>query len=50
VYKGRKKALTTEDVATALQRISAGDTKAQIARDMRVSRKTLYQYLEVEPH
>jgi DNA invertase Pin-like site-specific DNA recombinase len=26
-YKGRKKALTTEDVATALQRISAGDSK-----------------------
>ena len=45
VYKGRKKALTTEDVATVLQRISAGDNKAQIARDMKVSRKTLYQYL-----
>ncbi len=28
VYKGRKKALTTGDVATALQRVSAGDGKA----------------------
>jgi DNA invertase Pin-like site-specific DNA recombinase len=47
VYKGRKKALTTENVATVLQRISAGDYKAQIARDLGVSRKTLYQYLKV---
>ncbi len=46
VYKGRKKALTTENVATVLQRISAGDYK-QIARDLGVSRKTLYQYLKV---
>ncbi len=47
VYKGRKKALSTEDVATILQRISAGDHKAQIARDLGVSRKTLYQYVKV---
>jgi DNA invertase Pin-like site-specific DNA recombinase len=47
VYKGRKKVLTTEDVATLFQRISSGDKKAQIARDMKVSRKTLYQYLKV---
>ncbi len=47
VYKGRKKALTTDEVATVLQRISVGDHKAQIARDLGVSRKTLYQYLKV---
>ena len=45
VYKGRKKALTTDDVATVQKRISAGDSKAQIARDLGVSRKTLYGYL-----
>ncbi len=45
VYKGRKKALTTDNMATVLQRISAGESKAQVARDMKVSRKTLYQYL-----
>lgn len=45
VYKGRKKALTTDDVAAVLHRISAGEHKAQIARDLKVSRKTLYQYL-----
>lgn len=47
VYKGRKKALTTDDVVIALQRISLGDSKAQIARDLGVSRKTLYQYLKM---
>lgn len=46
VYKGRKKKLTTDDVVTILQRISAGESKAQIARDWGVSRKTLYQYLD----
>lgn len=46
VYKGRKKVLSTEDVATVLQRISAGDHKAQIARDLGVSRKTLYQHVK----
>lgn len=47
VYKGRKKSLTTEDVAIVLQRIGAGDHKTQIARDLGVSRKTLYEYLKV---
>ncbi len=46
VYKGRKKKLTPDDVAIMLQRISAGENKAQIARDFKVSRKTLYQYVK----
>lgn len=45
VYKGRKKALSIDDVAVLLQRISSGDHKAQIARDLGVSRKTLYEYV-----
>lgn len=51
VYKGRKKKLTTDDVATILQRIKDGYSDgqspnlSQIARDFGVSRKTLYQYL-----
>lgn len=47
VYKGRKKALSTEDVAVVLQRIGAGESKAQVERELGVSRKTLYQYLKV---
>lgn len=49
VYKGRKKSLNDEDVAVIHQRISAGDKKAQIARDLGISRETLYKYLKVRP-
>ena len=45
VYKGRKKSLTDDDVVTIHQRISEGDKKAQIARDLGISRETLYKYL-----
>ena len=45
VYKGRKKALTSDDVATIRERISEGHKKAQIARDLGISRETLYKYL-----
>ncbi|MCY0856448.1 recombinase family protein [Cupriavidus sp. D39] len=45
VYKGRKAALNLEQVATLKQRAAAGDKKAAIARDLGISRETLYQYL-----
>jgi DNA invertase Pin-like site-specific DNA recombinase len=44
-YRGRKRALSDDDIASAKLRVAAGDTKAQIARDFGVSRETLYQYL-----
>jgi len=44
-YRGRKRALSDDDIALAKSRVAAGDTKAQIARDFGVSRETLYQYL-----
>ena len=47
IYRGRKRALSDDAIATARKRIDAGDTKAQIARDLGVSRETLYQYLRV---
>lgn len=46
VYKGRKKALTADDMATIQKRVGAGEKKAQIARDFGVSRKTLYEYIK----
>jgi len=46
VYKGRKKKLTADDVAIMQQCISAGESKTQIARDLSMSRKTLYQYVK----
>ncbi len=44
-YKGRKKTLSPQDVATLKKRIEAGETKAKVARDLGLSRETLYQYL-----
>jgi DNA invertase Pin-like site-specific DNA recombinase len=44
-FKGRKKSLSPEEVAELRQRISAGLSKAQAAREFGISRQTLYQYL-----
>lgn len=42
VYKGRKPALTPEQITEARERVSAGVPKAAVARDLGVSRQTLY--------
>jgi DNA invertase Pin-like site-specific DNA recombinase len=44
-YRGRKKALSPEQVADLRQRAAAGDQKATLAREFGISRETLYQYL-----
>lgn len=44
-YRGRKKALSDEKVSELVQRVACGEPKAGIARDMGISRETLYQYL-----
>jgi len=44
-YRGRKKALSPEQVADLRQRATAGDQKATLAREFGISRETLYQYL-----
>lgn len=49
VYKGRKAKLTEEQVATLKARVAAGDIKAAIARDLGISRETLYSYLKEAP-
>ncbi|WP_443192648.1 recombinase family protein [Methylomonas aurea] len=45
-YRGRKKALSTEQVAELQSRASAGEQKAKLAREYGISRETLYQYLK----
>ncbi len=45
VYRGRKKALSPEQVAELRKRVAAGEQKAKLARDVGISRETLYQYL-----
>jgi DNA invertase Pin-like site-specific DNA recombinase len=48
-YKGRKKVLSAAQVAQLRERLSAGVSKAQVAREFHISRETLYQYLKGEP-
>jgi DNA invertase Pin-like site-specific DNA recombinase len=45
VYKGRKPALTAEQVTQARERVESGVPKAAVARDLGVSRQTLYSAL-----
>lgn len=44
-YRGRKKSLTAEQVAELKRRVSVGDQKSQVARDLGITRETVYQYL-----
>jgi len=44
-YRGRKKALSPEQTAELRRRVEAGEKKASVARDLGISRETLYQYL-----
>jgi DNA invertase Pin-like site-specific DNA recombinase len=45
VYKGRKPALTAERVLELRKRVKAGEKKAALSREFKISRETLYQYL-----
>lgn len=46
-YEGRKKALGAEQVTDLRQRGDAGEKKAEPARELDISRETLYQYLRL---
>ncbi|WP_426722024.1 recombinase family protein [Corynebacterium auriscanis] len=48
VYKGRAKALTTEQVQQAKSWITDGIPKAEVARRLGIGRTTLYKYLNPE--
>jgi len=45
-YRGRKKSLSSEQITSLQTRVLAGEKKADIAREFRISRETLYQYLK----
>ena len=47
-YRGRKKALATDQANELRRRVDAGEKKAALAREFGISRETLYQYLTVE--
>jgi DNA invertase Pin-like site-specific DNA recombinase len=44
VYLGRKPSLNAGQVQELRKRIATGEKKASIARDLKVSRQTLYEY------
>jgi DNA invertase Pin-like site-specific DNA recombinase len=45
VYRGRKRSLSEAQIGELRMRLGSGETKAAIARDLGISRETLYQYL-----
>jgi len=48
VYRGRKPRLTAAQVRALRQRAEGGEPKAQLARELGISRETLYQYLRTQ--
>lgn len=46
VYRGRKNALSPEQVAEMKQMVANGEPKAALAREFGVSRETIYQYIK----
>lgn len=47
VYKGRKPSLSPERAVELRQRAAAGESKSQLAREFKVSRDTVYVYLNI---
>lgn len=47
VYKGRKRALSPQQVEGIRRRIADGESKSSLAREFGVSRETIYHYLRV---
>ncbi len=45
LYKGRKPSLSKEQIEELKIRVQNGDRKTNIAKDLKISRETLYQYL-----
>jgi DNA invertase Pin-like site-specific DNA recombinase len=45
VYRGRKPRLTAAQIGVLQHRAAAGEPKAQLARELGISRETVYQYL-----
>jgi DNA invertase Pin-like site-specific DNA recombinase len=46
VYRGRKRALSSERALELQNRVAAGEPKSTLAREFGISRETLYSYLK----
>lgn len=44
-YEGRKRVLTANQAAALLKRVSAGESKTKLAKELGVSRNTIYMYV-----
>ena len=47
VYKGRKAALSDEQIILLKEQIALGNNKSDLAKELNISRETLYKYLRV---
>jgi DNA invertase Pin-like site-specific DNA recombinase len=47
-YKGRKPKLTVEEIQELCRRVANGEQKSMLARQFKISRETLYQYVRSE--
>jgi len=47
-YKGRKKTLSVKQLVELKERVAYKESKTRIARDIGISKETLYQYLRTE--
>ncbi len=45
VYRGRKLSLTAAQAGELLKRIGAGESKTKLAKELGVTRNTIYMYL-----
>lgn len=46
IYKGRKQALTNDQVLMLKERVAAGEQKTALARELGICRYTIYKYLK----
>jgi DNA invertase Pin-like site-specific DNA recombinase len=46
IYRGRKPVLSSSQIHELKQRMANGNTKTEVAKQMGISRPTLYKYLE----
>lgn len=47
-YKGRRRSFDSARAEELRRRVASGETKAKIARDLNISRDTLYRYLQTD--
>jgi DNA invertase Pin-like site-specific DNA recombinase len=45
VYKGRRKALSSDEITALNERVNSGVNKSALAKELGISRQTLYEYL-----